>query len=405
MFNPKELFKNRLTAHLKLLNRYLRYIFNGHFMIALMFIIITVAIYYQRWLQTVPDTFPVALLIALALSFVTIYNPIQSFLKEPDQAFLIVKEKEMSNYFQWTLVYNYTVQLYVVAIVLAVTSPLYLAFYSDRGVLLNGLIVFTVLIVKAWNMVLNWKFIQLDNRSILFIEKVIRIVLTFSLFYTIITLEYFVIIGLIYVIYLNVALIYAKKETRLNWLRLIAQDAERLAFFYRFVSLFAQVPHVKSRMRKRSLLVRFVQKYTPFEPLSTYTYLYRLTFLRSGEYFSLFIRLTVLAILLIIFVPNVWLKLALAVLFMYMTSFQMQTLFYHHRLNVWTDLYPLGKGEKEAAFISIAMQVSLMQTILLSITFLSLGNYIFFLLMLLAGTFFNYTFHQFYVKKKIQTVG
>ena len=58
MFNPVELFKQRLSEHIKLLNRYLRYIFNGHFMIALLFIIITLAIYYQQWLENVKEDFP-----------------------------------------------------------------------------------------------------------------------------------------------------------------------------------------------------------------------------------------------------------------------------------------------------------------------------------------------------------
>ena len=35
MFNPTDLFKMRLKAHVTLLNRYWAYIFNGHFMIAL----------------------------------------------------------------------------------------------------------------------------------------------------------------------------------------------------------------------------------------------------------------------------------------------------------------------------------------------------------------------------------
>src|SRR5690625_117315 len=89
MLNVKELFKERISAHVRLLNRYLRYIFNGHFMIAILFLIVTAAVYYQRWLSDVPETFPAALVIALLFTFVVLYNPLQLFLKRPDQVFLI----------------------------------------------------------------------------------------------------------------------------------------------------------------------------------------------------------------------------------------------------------------------------------------------------------------------------
>lgn len=405
MFKPKKIFKNRFSSHLKLLNRYLRYIFNGHFMIALMFMIITVAVYYQRWLQTIPDHFPYVILIGAIFSFVVLYNPLQTFLKEPDQAFLIVKEKEMGEYFIWTLIYNYVVQLYAVAIALAVVAPLYFQFHPDRDVLLNALIVLVLLTVKAWHIVLDWHFKQRDDQFFRRTEKLIRSLLTFLLFYCLITLNYFVVYGFIYIVYLNLLYFYAKRTTHLNWLRLIESDVERLALFYRFVSLFAQVPHVKSRTSKRRALTHLVNSMTPFAGGKTYTYLYRLTFLRSGEYFSLFLRLTVLAILVIIFVPNVWLKLVLALLFMYMTNFQMQSLYYHHRLNVWLNLYPLSIRDKESAYMRLAKEVSFVQTLILSIAFLSIGNIVFTLMMLVAGSIFNYSFHEFYIKRKIQQVG
>src|SRR5699024_2111484 len=102
-FDAKALFKQRLIDHIKLLNRYLRYIFNGHFMIALLFIIITLAVYYQQWLETINEQFPASIVMAIILGVVVSYNPIQSFLKDPDRVFLIVKEQAMHQYFQYAL--------------------------------------------------------------------------------------------------------------------------------------------------------------------------------------------------------------------------------------------------------------------------------------------------------------
>src|SRR5699024_3340663 len=95
MFDAKQLFKERLSEHLQRLNRHLRYIFNGHFMIALMFIIVALAVYYQQALENIPSWFPGGFVIAAVLGIAVSYNPLQTFLKAPDQVFLMVKEVEM----------------------------------------------------------------------------------------------------------------------------------------------------------------------------------------------------------------------------------------------------------------------------------------------------------------------
>ena len=79
MFNAGELFKERLGLHIRLLNRYLRYLFNGHFMIALLFLIITLIIYYQHWLEDLSEDFPAAIVMAVIIGAAVYYNPIQTF--------------------------------------------------------------------------------------------------------------------------------------------------------------------------------------------------------------------------------------------------------------------------------------------------------------------------------------
>src|SRR5699024_1987810 len=66
----------------------------------------------QHWLETVSPNFPSSAVIAIILGFVVSYNPMQYFLREPDQVFLMVKEREMDKYFRYALTYNYFVQLY-----------------------------------------------------------------------------------------------------------------------------------------------------------------------------------------------------------------------------------------------------------------------------------------------------
>lgn len=404
MFNANELFKSRITEHMKLLNRYLRYIFNGHFMIALMFMIITLAVYYQKWLSTVGDDFPAMLVIALALGFAVSYNPIQSFLKEPDKVFLIVKEEQMHQYFRLTLVYNYIVQLYVVLIVSAAIGPLYGHFFTDKNKLDFLLLLFIALVIKGWNLVTNWYMLKIRSVRVRRMDIIIRTLLGISLFYFFMYGQFFVIIVVLF--FLNVLNDYmlTRKQSGLAWDVLIDNDQSRLALFYRFVSMFADVPQTTKRIRTRRLLASLVKKYVPFNHAHTFDYLYRLSFIRSGDYLSMYIRLTIVGGVFIVLLPNSWLKILFALLFLYMTSFQLITLYHHYRTTMWLDLYPVQQTERQEAFLELSLRLTWIQTIIFACIFLIWLDIVPMLLTLGAAILFNYLFHYQYVKGKINAV-
>lgn len=402
MLKVKELFKDRLVAHLKLLNRYLRYIFNGHFLIAIIFLIVTLAVYYQQWLSNVSDSFPASFVIALFLSFAVLYNPLQFFLKRPDQVFLIVQEKALREYFFYGLIYNYVVQLYIVLIVIAGLGPLYFTFYPEASTLFNVMLIGLVLVVKAWHLAISWRSLQTKFHPFERVEKVFRILFTIIFFYSLLEREFFLVIGIGYILYLHAVYIFYLRDKRMHWERLIQNDEARLGKFYRFVSLFAEVPQLKSRLRKRRILTKLVEATIPFNKRATYDYLYRLTFLRSGDYFSLYLRLTILGMIVLIFVPNPIIKLALAILFLYMTSFQLQSLYYHHRTNVWLDLYPVEEEKKRKAFLTFTFRLSFVQVLLLSIALLLGEDWTLFFQLLGLGILFIVLFQQVYIKKKLR---
>src|SRR5699024_12111369 len=104
------------------------------------------------------------------------------------------------------------------------------------------------------------------------------------------------------------------------------------------------VPNMAKRMKKRRLLAKVIERVVPFKHSATFTYLYRLTFLRSSDYFNLYVRLTVIGGIVIYFIPNMWVKIAISLLFIYMTCFQLIPLFHHYRTSIWMDLYPVEKG-------------------------------------------------------------
>src|SRR5699024_9627207 len=144
----------------------------------ILFIIVTLAVYYQRWLAEVSASFPAALVIAVLFTIVVLYNPIQSFLKVADKVFLIVKEEEMNRYFLYSLLYNYSVQLYVVIFVVAAVGPLYFEFYPETNSLVTILLIAVILLIKGWNLALRWRSLQMDNQTFVLSERIVRTVLT-----------------------------------------------------------------------------------------------------------------------------------------------------------------------------------------------------------------------------------
>src|SRR5699024_11125499 len=111
------------------------------------------------------------------------YNPLQFFLKEPDKVFIIVKEVEMQPYFKRALLYNYLFQLYLIVLVAAVIGPMYQHLYADKGTNYYLFIVLLMLLLKGWNMWMNWYMMRIHNPTVRHGDKVIRILYSTTRFY------------------------------------------------------------------------------------------------------------------------------------------------------------------------------------------------------------------------------
>ncbi|MDY0407822.1 ABC transporter permease [Paracerasibacillus soli] len=171
--------------------------------------------------------------------------------------------------------------------------------------------------------------------------------------------------------------------------------------FYRIANLFTDVPHLRNTTKKRHWLVSLLTNRIPLEKQRTYEYLYRITFIRSGDYLGMYIRLIIIGGLAIYFVPNMWLKVIFGLLFLYMSIFQMTTLYRHHRMLIWIDLYPVSLAERQKALLQFMTQLSMIQTIIFALIFLMQFNYQGAVILLGGGIVFTYLFINGYVRKKV----
>ncbi|MFC4388668.1 ABC transporter permease [Gracilibacillus marinus] len=399
MLDGKLLFQERFKQHLKELNRYLKYIFTGHLAIAMFFMFSALAVYYQQWLQTIPDDFPSAFIIAVALGFFTTYTPIQTLLKKADIVFLLPAEQQLSTYFIRTLVYSYVTQLYMVLIVYVVLAPLYLESINHGE---YGLLLLLLLIIKCWSLIANWWMLKVRDQLSRRMDYIVRFLLISGLIYFFIEQEiiYCGVVTILLIVLFGYNYLLSNKSDGINWELLIERDYLRMRSFYRLANMFTEVPHLETTVKKRALLATLFVQSLHFKQSNTFSYLYRLTTARSSEYMGIYIRLLVLGIVLIYYIPNIWVKLLFGFLFSYMTFIQFIPLWKHHISIIWLDLYPIPKSDRLNGFINWIQWLMAVQMVVFTIALFFIESYLTASIMLIMSILFVVFFIPFYIMKK-----
>lgn len=401
MFNAHDFFKNRFSAHIKETSRYLRYMFNGHIAVAMFFLVSALSVYYQQWLAQLPDDFPTAWIMGVVLGIMVSFIPVRTLLKEPDLVFLIPAEHKMNDYFRNALWYSFLLQSFMMLFIFAAFSPLYLHTYPERNGSIYLLSILIILIFNAWNLIANWWMLKVRDTGVRRIDQIVRLLincLTFFFIFNGNTLLAAVTTSIFIIIFLYDFSV-SRKQEGLAWESLVERDRNRMQFFYRIANMFTDVPHFKTKTKKRSWLVSLINR-LPLERKSTYDYLYRITFIRSGDYLGMYIRLLIIGILLIIYVPNEWMKVLFAFLFMYMSTFQMMALYHHFRTNIWMDIYPVDHQYRKQAVIKWLNQLAFIQVILFGIVFLVIQHFIGLGMTIIGGILFNFLFIKIYTQQK-----
>jgi ABC-2 type transport system permease protein len=402
MFDEKKLWKDRSVHRLKEFGIYLRYILNGHLVVVLLFLIGTAAFYYQEWISSLSQEFPAAIIIALIMGVFLTHSPVYTFLLEADQVFLIPLETRLKGYFLRSGLLSLIFQGYILLMVLAVLMPIY-AHMSANGFKSFFIFLLVLLVIKAWNLVVNWRIHYYVQPTVyvwdMFVRYFINVIFTFLLFSNA-NILFLLIFAFILAFYYYS--FYARtKKMGLKWDLLIAQEEKRMASFYRLANLFTDVPKLKDTVKRRKWLDIFINTIS-FSQNNTYRYLFARTFLRASDYFGLFIRLTVIGAIALYFISFGWGQLVLSLLFIYLTGFQLLPLWNHHQNKLWVDLYPVEPKHKMAAFHSILKIILFVQSTVFTLIVLMKGEWLFSLAVLLSGLLFSYLFVTVYSKKRLK---
>jgi ABC-2 type transport system permease protein len=400
MFNVLKLWSDRSKQTSKELSRYLRYIFNGHLMIVLIFLIGSLTFYYQQWVKTLDESFPAGVIMAVILGVFLTYSPVYTFLLDADRVFLLPIENKLTKYFWRSGIVSFGLQAYILLMVLAAMMPMYVHVSgSTYKTFFN--FVLLLLILKIWNLATRWRIQYYVEKNVHRTDSFIRYCLNTVFMYLafmsspkfLLIILLVIMLGLYFFFYQNT------KKKGLKWEEIILLEQNRLTGFYRIANLFTDVPKFKDEVKRRKWL-DWMAKNIVFQQNNTQLYLLTRTFLRSGDYLGLVVRLTVIGGLVIYYWDFIYGQFLFLLLFLYLTGFQLLPLKNHHQNVLWIDLYPIISEQREKAFKKILTSVLTLQTVVLSLLFVLKGEWLLFLIGLGIGMVFTVVFVRYYSLKK-----
>ena len=383
--NSNELWKERFSLFMQEIQKYLRYIFNGHFVIVLVIGLGGLAYYYSEWVQTLNSSFPAALLIAVLIGIPLTNSPIYTFLKEPDMFFLLPVETKLNDYFRRSIRISMVFQSYVLLMFIAVAMPLYAA--VENGQLKDIFYLFAVLlIVKYFNIRIKWAMLHFQEESVRHIDTVVRYFLNFGIAFILFSKASIVFV-LVLLAVLVALFLYFEKATKhklLKWELLIDLENKRSMSFYRFANMFTDVPKLKEKVARRKWLDPLMSLVS-YRQENTFSYLYVRTFCRTSDYLGLFVRLTLIGIFVLLSLTSIIPQIIGAGLFVYVTGFQLITIRRQHENIIWHDLYPILESAKNAAVQKLLINVLVVQTLIFSVVALFTNSLLSFVCVLLIG--------------------
>ncbi|WP_158737570.1 ABC transporter permease [Alteribacillus sp. YIM 98480] len=383
--------------------RYLRLLGNSGFMFSLYALFLAGGYFYPSFIEWLPETFPVPFVLTALFTYLLTVCPLRTFLKEGDLVFLLPLEQQLKSYFRKSVIYSIVMQSVPLAILLLLTGPLFQDRVSSNTSYLY-IVLFLLLAGNIWNYAVRWAEIRIqdDDKRKAHIGGRALINAIYCYFLFVAAPLWFVLTVLLIMVFLyGFYHIKLLRNHPLKWELLLRLEEKRLSAFYRFVQSFTDVPHIKMAVRRRRWLSAAADRYL-WNSGSIYSVLFGKAFIRSGEYFGMYVRLLLTSALVMYAFPSEWVRLGAALLFLYMTSVQLKTLWHHLDTIMWPDLYPVSYHEKESAFKQLMKKLLIFQTILLTVVYWIVSVSVLpGLLILAAGFTFSLTYPVYKGKRSV----
>lgn len=335
-----EIFKKRRNLWYQQNIKYLRYVFNDHFVLFLMILLGALVVQYVNFLQVHHLNLWGKIILVVFVSLLSqVLGRLATFIEAPDKVFLLTKELEVRAYLIKCLIRSLILPAIVSGLLVLIAAPL---------------LKFNPIFLILWFLVL------VGIKAGLLAYQIWRF----------------------------------QNSGLLDWSGLIDLEEARKTGTLRLFSLFTNVKGLKSHSHRRKYLDFLLTK-----TKRTYEYLFTRSFLRSGDYLGLTIRLLILSILSMIFIKNGIVAIVMVVVFNYLLIFQLLSLQTAFDYQLLTRIYPLKKAAKTAGLRMIIFRVMMFVTIVELVLSLIFVRPFFLTLVILLV---NFLLTKFYVRFRLK---
>ena len=335
-----EIFKKRRKLWYQQNIKYLRYVFNDHFVLFLMILLGALVVQYVNFLQVHHLNLWGKIILVVFVSLLSqVLGRLATFIEAPDKVFLLTKELEVRAYLIKCLIRSLILPAIVSGLLVLIAAPL---------------LKFNPIFLILWFLVL------VGIKAGLLAYQIWRF----------------------------------QNSGLLDWSGLIDLEEARKTGTLRLFSLFTNVKGLKSHSHRRKYLDFLLTK-----TKRTYEYLFTRSFLRSGDYLGLTIRLLILSILSMSFVKNGIVAIVMVVVFNYLLIFQLLSLQTAFDYQLLTRIYPLKKAAKTAGLRMIIFRVMMFVTIVELVLSLIFVRPFFLTLVILLV---NFLLTKFYVRFRLK---
>ncbi|HHY2676910.1 ABC transporter permease [Bacillus toyonensis] len=377
----ESLWSSRFQQHIQNIITYFARMING-LLYSFIFISCVGAYYYAQFLKASPSKGISLILITTVLTFIIMRCPIRTFIQKPDAVYLLALEEKLTSYFKKSLLYNYIIQLFPLLFTFLILVPLPMQSLQLTVPFLCTIFI-VLMITKAWNLYIYWMWRDSHEKNIWFIIRIAcNALIIYMLFYS----AHVLILGGLLLL-LAFLLLYTKKQPtkRIPWDYIIEQEEKMDVRFYQFASIFTDVPQLNKQVNKRKWLTNWI------EPLlhkkrETFFYLHTLAFLRGNDYFGIYIRLGLIGAFALYFIPNTYVKGAIAYIVLYMISMQLRSLWKYFLGNIIVALYPIDTEKRMNQFLRlIFILLSIQLIVFSSVILIATGQLLHTLIIMIIG--------------------
>lgn len=366
-FNPRELYSARKKENFETFAPYMRYVAQSGLLLVLAFIGIVFVDQYIKLVKYTPEQFPYEIVVTLVMTALLMYTPYRTWLKPADIIYVMPKQMEMKQYFDYCRQRSYLLSL-IPFIIGCVLAHILLKAYMDNYsiIMLTQLLIMKIAVFSVLY-ILN----QLTNRALVYIFRLLILCFIVIGVYALL-LDPSTILNIVSIIGILIISLYVQVKTKkfVNWQQLIADEQKKVHRTYRFLNLFVDVPQVHNATKKRSYLAQFSNAIA-YKRSNTFAYLHYLTFARS-EVGGIYVRNIIVGSILAYIMSSTMLwdgyaALMFVVVFMGMNAVQLTTLRQIHRHSVWQNIYPIPLESQHKQMTAMEIKLLILSSAILVI--------------------------------------